>query len=304
MSGVGVAGRAAPAAAGARAPGGGRLERARWAAGEVARAARLLGDDAALRRAALLPTALTAAGCAVFALLTVAGDAADGEVTGPGALHVFTVTFVGLASMPPTLLHRQWVRVALEARRALGLPAGEDPFAARGWFRLVAGEWVKALRQALVVSAGLFPVAVVLSMLPGKLATAALGVAWAFYWVLVDAFELPLEVVPGPRRGAGPPWFARALRRLGAALWVLRPFGWAGRALARLTRPWEEEVRFTERHRWETAGFGLAVGAVLAIPGVGFFFRAIGIVAATALNARLEGDDAGGADAPGAIPPP
>ncbi|WP_059438784.1 hypothetical protein, partial [Anaeromyxobacter sp. PSR-1] len=277
--------------------------RARWAAGEVLRAARLLADDAALRRAALVPVALTAAGCAVFAALTAAGDAADGEVTGPGALHLFTVAFVGLASMPPTLLQRQWLRVALEARRALGLPAGEDPFAGQGWVRRVAREWVKALRQAVVVSAGLFPVVVVLSMLPGrKPVTAALGVAWAFYWVLVDAFELPLEAVPGPRRGAGTPWYARALQRLAAALWVLRPFGWAGRVLARLTRPWNEEVRFTERHPWETAGFGLAVGAALAIPGVGFFFRAIGIVAATSLNARLEGDaaEAGGEAAGGA----
>jgi hypothetical protein len=134
---------------------------------------------------------------------------------------------------------------------------------------------------------------------------AALGAAWAFYWVVVDAFELPLEAVPGPRQGAGTPWFARALHRLGAVLWPLRPFGWAGRMLARLTRPWGEEVRFTERHPWETAGFGLAVGAALAIPGVGFFFRAIAIVAATALNARLEGDGGGdgAADGPGAIPP-
>ncbi|WP_157376675.1 hypothetical protein [Anaeromyxobacter sp. K] len=300
-AGVAGAGAAERGAAQAPAPDAGRLERARWAAGEVLRAARLLADDAALRRAALLPTALTAAGCAVFAALTVAGDAADGEVTGPGALHVFTVTFVGLASMPPTLLQRQWMRVALEARRALGVPAGEDPFAGQRWPRMVLREWVKALRQAVVVSAGLFPVAMVLAMLPGKLATAALGAAWAFYWVLVDAFELPLEAIPGPRRGAGAPWYARALQRLGAALWLLRPFRWAGRLLARLTRPWAEEVQFTERHPWETAGFGVAVGAVLAVPGVGFFFRSIAIVAATALNARLEGD--GDAAVPAAPPP-
>jgi uncharacterized protein involved in cysteine biosynthesis len=74
--------------------------------------------------------------------------------------------------------------------------------------------------------------------------------------------------------------------------------------LERLARPWGEEVRFTERHGWETAGFATGIGVVLAIPVVGLFFRSVAITAATDLIGRLGHPvEAVGPPGPGAGPP-
>jgi hypothetical protein len=294
-------------------PGPEPLPRALWAVGLTLRSARLVVSDRRLFRAALVPTVLTAAGC--LALATWATLRADPEDREAGStLWAFTVSFVALASMPPTLLQPLWVRLALEARRAVGLPPGEDPHAGAGFVRTVAVETVKALRQAVVVSAGLFPLLVLVKLLPfGRTEAAVLGGLWAFYWIVIDAFELPIDVIPGPRHPAAPPWYGRLLRRLGAWKRPLRAFAAFGRFLDRLTGPWHQEVRFTERHAWESAGFGLAVGAVLAVPVVGLFFRSVAITAATALVGRLgepgqapEAPFAGEADAAdlSASPPP
>jgi hypothetical protein len=161
---------------------------------------------------------------------------------------------------------------------------GERAFAGVGHVRLLARESVKALRQFLVVTIGLAPLLGLVRALPfGHQEAAAVGAAWTFYWILVDAFELPIEVEPGPRRGGVEPWFARALRLWGGKSRLLRPLGWLGRFLGRLTRPWHEEVEATERRPWETIGFGVAAGLVLAVPVVGLFFRAVAMVAATGI---------------------
>jgi hypothetical protein len=298
------------------------LDRAAWGAGQVLWAARLAWRDRALRRAALWPVVLTALGCGVLAALYTWHDvdAVHPLVT----LHLYMSVFVGLASMPPTLLLRQWSRVANEARRALGLPPGEDPFAGRPLVRVVAAEWVKALRQAAVVAVGLLPVILALEVLPDAVhAPAVVAGLWAFYWGVVDAFELPMEVLPGrrvaraspsPRRRAKPassghggpePWFARLLVGVGRRSRLLGPVAWAGRLGGRLARPWREELHFTERHRWETAGMGIAAGALLSLPVLGLAFRAVAIVAATALVSRDPGADRTGtvaAEAPAAAP--
>ena len=291
------------------------LHRALWGLGLTLRSARLVLEDRALLRAALLPTALTFAGCLLLALL--ATHDADPEERKAGTLYAFFLSFVALASMPPTILQRLWLRMACEARRALGLPPGEDPFAGVSFVRMVVAETMKAARQAVVVSAGLLPLLGLVRLLPfGRTEATVLGGLWAFYWLVIDAFELPLDVIPGPRHEAAPPWYGRLLRSLGALARPLRPFGAFGRFLDRLTTPWHQEVRFTERHPWEVAGFGVAVGAVLAVPVAGLFFRAVAITAATALVGRLgepgqapEAPFAGGQEAAdladaGASPPP
>jgi hypothetical protein len=280
----------------------GRLDRALWGVGATLQAARLVVVDGPLRRAALLPTALTLAGCALLALLATAG--ADPDERAGSTFQAFLVSFVALSSMPPTLLQRLWLRVAHEARRALGQPPGEDPFPGEGLAAMLAREGGKALRQAVVVSFGLLPLLLVLRLLPlGREEAATLAAAWAFYWVVVDAFELPVEVVAGPRRPAAEPWFARLLVQVGAWARPLRPAAWLGRALGRLTGPWHQEVELTERHRWEAAGFGLTVGALLLVPVAGLFFRAVAITAATALVGRLgEAPGPAGQEAPPAGP--
>jgi hypothetical protein len=266
----------------------GRLDRILWGMGQVLRAARLVAEDPALRRAALLPTALTFAGCAALAALATAdrsGGADPGDAV--ATFHAFLVAFVAVAAMPPTLLHRMWVRVAVESRRALALGAAEDPWSGVGLARLLWREGRKVLRQAVLVSAGLLPALAMVRLLPwGAAEAAALAAGWAFYWIVVDALELPIEVVPGPPPPAPEPWFVRLL--LAAPTPLLWPLRLSGRLAGRLARPWREEVSFTERHPWEAAGFALAAGAVLAIPGVGLFFRSVAIAAATAMHGALE----------------
>lgn len=281
-----------------------RIDRATWGAGITLQAARLVLLDRALLRAALWPTAITVAGCAVFAGLATAGSDVEARQAG-ATFNAFMVTFVALASMPPTVLQRLWFRVANEARRALGQPPGEDPFPGESFPRLLWREGWKAARQAAVVSIGIAPLLGVARLLPfGRYDAALLAGAWGFYWLVVDAFEIPMEVIPGPRHHAAPPWYGRFLVRLGEVSRLLRPARWFGRALSRLTVPWHGEVRFTERHAWETAGFGLVIGALLAVPILGLFFRAVAITAATALLGRLgEPIDAAPAGPPPLEPP-
>jgi hypothetical protein len=264
-----------------------RIDRALWGMGAALQAVRLVWSDRALRRSALLPTALTFAGCAVMAGLATAGAEPEDQHAF-NTFNAFMVSFVALSSMPPTVLQRMWIRVANEARRATGLPPGEDPFPGESFVRLLWREGWKAARQALVVSIGLAPLLGLARALPfGRYDAALLAGAWGLYWLVVDAFELPLEVVPGPRGEAADPWFSRFLVRLGAVSRWLRPSRWFGRLLARLTRPWFLEIRFTERHAWETAGFGLVVCLLVTIPVAGLFFRAVAITGATALLGRL-----------------
>jgi hypothetical protein len=199
---------------------------------------------------------------------------------------------VALASMPPTLLQRLWMRVAHEARRAQGLAPGPAP-APEGHVRTIGRELGKALRQAVVVSAGLAPVLLIVRLLPfGRAESTAVAALWAFYWIVIDALELPFEILPGPRPAATAPWYARGLVALGGAHRLLRPATGVGRLLGRLTAPWHSEVEFTERHPWEAVGCGAAIGALLAVPVLGLFFRSAAIVAMTGLHGRLVEDGA------------
>jgi hypothetical protein len=270
-------------------PRPGRLDRLLWGLGVSFHAARLMWRDRALLRSALLPTALTLLGALVFAGAVAAGASVEpDQASSPRGLQAFLASFVALASMPPTFLQRQWMALAHQARRALGLPPGEDPFPGERYLAMLWREGKKAVRQGLVVSLGLLPVVAFIKLLPfGDLEAAAIGAGWTFYWVVVDAFELPIEVLVGPRHPTPTPWYARGLAWLGRLARPLRWFGWCGRMLERLARPWGEEVRFTERHPWETAGFAAGIGVVLAIPVVGLFFRSVAITAATDLVGRL-----------------
>lgn len=250
---------------------------------DVGRAAALLASDRALLRSALVPTALTFLGCAALAALVARRH------DGSWFRAAFTA-FVAISSMPPTLLWPLWLRLGKEARRAVGAQPGEEERPGERYLATLVRESAKALRQAAVVAVGLAPVFFVVELVPGvgHGVTVALGVAWAWYWVVLDALEIPVELSPG-RLGPGePPWFERGLVALGARSRWLRFLGWAGRFAGWLARPWRHQAAFTERHRWESAGFGAGAGAFLAVPVVGVFFRAVAITAATAMVARRE----------------
>jgi len=288
-----IASYAEPGAAPRDAP----LDRALFGAAQVVRAARLVLTDRALGRAAALPTALTAAAC-LGAAAWMAWRRDDARVS---ALHAFTVAFLAVSAMPPTLLQRLWTRVGLEARVALGGGSGELERPGEGWLHMVLRESVKALRQAAVVAAGLAPVFAMVEVLPlGHEVTAAAAVLWAGYWTVLDAFEIPMEVVPGKLGPGAPTWFERGLRRLGRrrVRGPLRLLAWPVQLFLRLgarwggwlARPWRHEAKFTQRHPWESLGFGLAAWTFLAIPGVGLLFRAVAMTGATAL---LLADDRG-----------
>jgi hypothetical protein len=242
-----------------------------------------VATDRELRRSALLPTALTFLGSATLAAF-VAWRSEERFASAAFA------SFVALSSMPPTLLWPLWSRLGKEARRALGAPRGEEERPGEGYARLLVRESVKAVRQAAVVAIGLAPVFFVVEMLPGvgHWLTISLGAAWAWYWVVLDALEIPVELQPG-RLGPGePPWFERELRGLAARSRFLRILGPVGGFVGWLARPWRHQASFTERHRWESTGFGVASVAFLAVPVLGVFFRAVAITAATALVVREE----------------
>jgi hypothetical protein len=249
----------------------------------VARAAALVASDRALLRSALVPTTLTLLGSAALAALYARRH--DGKY-----LESAFAAFVALSSMPPTVLWPLWTRLGLEARRALGAPPGEEERPGEGYGRLLLRESAKALRQGAVVGIGLAPVFFLVELLPGvgHGITLLLGVSWAWYWVVLDALEIPVELQPG-RLGAGEPtWFERGLGTLGARSRWLRFLRPAGRFVGWLARPWRHQASFTERQPWESAGFGVASVAVLAVPVLGVFFRAVAITAATALVVRNE----------------
>lgn len=276
-------------------PRDGWLDRMLFGGAQVARAASLLATDRALLRAAALPTLLTAIACTFWA----AWMALERDDPSVGTFHAFVVAFVAVSSMPPTLLQRMWIRVGLEARRALGASPGEIERKGEGYVHMVLRESGKALRQAVAVAAGIAPVVALVVILPeGEALATGLAALWAGYWVVLDAFEIPIELAPGKLGPGAPTWFERGLRRLGNAplprfaailLWPAQLALRIGARLAGwLSRPWRHEAKFSQRHPWETLGFGIAAGVFLVLPGVGLFFRAAAMVAATGLRVRLD----------------
>ena len=263
------------------------VERVKIGARQVLRAAKLLSSDRALLRAALLPTVLTTLGCVLFAWLSASDHDAD-EGT---ALQAFIGAFLTLSAMPPTVLQRQWMRVGLVARTAVGTTPGELERPNERYLGMLWRETLKAMRQAVAVAIGLGPLLVLLHLLPYSAYTVAgVSAAWAGYWTIVDAFEIPMELVPGKQGELPPSWFERGFLKL--ASWRIPFFGWGARFAGWIAKPWRHEVRFTERHPWETLGFGLTAGLFLLIPGVGLFFRAIAISGATSLIAHCKESEA------------
>lgn len=254
----------------------------------VLEALRRLSSDRELRKAALVPTLWTLIGATLMAMVIVEHGKETSE------LKAWAIAFAAATSLPPTILFPLWVRFGLRARVSIGASNGNADVLKHGYVRNVVGEWMKAIRQLVVVSAGLAPLFFLMqSILPGtEWVYLALSTTWAFYWVILDALELPIELSPR-RQGEGEPtWFERSLLSLGAKSIFLRPFAWLGKWAGRLSKPWRHAVTFTEQHPYKTAGFALAAGTVLLVPVLGVFFRAVAISAGTDLIVGSELEEA------------
>ncbi len=233
-------------------------------------ALKLLSEHGKLRRAALIPTLLTLVGCLVFAYFDMDDDASD------PSWRRFLAAFAALTALPPTFLMPLWVKLALESRHVLTAAPGDSDILNSSYFRMLKTEWMKVARQAFIVSIGVFPILLLskLLSLPDLIYQLAAGL-WAFYWMVLDAIDLPLEVAPGKLGIASPSWFEQGFAAV--------KLGWFARAIARFATPWRHAIHFTERHPAATTGFAIAAGLCLLNPIIGVFFRSLALVAATCL---------------------
>lgn len=270
-----------------------------YGAAQVIAALRALRKSSALRKAALWPAFLNALAVAAIASLAVWDDwGVDGAGWHWAALK-FAAVFTICAALPPTVLHPLWVKVAQRTRTELGLPP-EPPEEVHGYARMVVHETKKAFQQAIIGGTiGLLPILMLLGILPGTNVLEPLVImAWAIYWMLIDAFEFCIgeSRMPMPPRAA---WFARWAFAYGNGdyWWSFRIVRKFGHWLHRLARPWRREIAFTESHAPATVGFGLALSMVFAFPVLGLIFRPVAIIAATRL-ASLEPSFVGEETAP------
>jgi hypothetical protein len=248
---------------------------------------RLLFRDRELMRAALLPTAVVAAFCAVVAIV------APSSYRPTAMVRRFYQTFAFLAPLPSFFLAKYYARMAVLARHKLGFSQALPCYEPLG--RAIR----RAIGQAVLVAIGLVPVTMVLVLVPlsGGIAIKLLGAVWALHWIVVDAFDSTRTLAPGQTLAdldalslAAPrPWFVRLLEEAAARL----PFGgrilsWFARRCDRLALPFREEIALVEAHPSLMVGFALSTAALLATPVLQLLFRPIVLIGAAHVNGRLE----------------
>jgi hypothetical protein len=244
---------------------------------------RMLVTHRRLLEAALVPVVLLAAFCAVVALLGHRGD----------FLHRFYTIFAVLAPLPSIVFAAHYARLAVAARHAFGFPHAEpciEPL------RRNIG---RAIKQAVLITIAVAPVAALLRLVPGAgwLLVQIVAAVWALHWVVVEAFDSARVLHPGETLAdldaaalrIQPPWYVRWLLRAADqapfANRLLRRFA----ALCdRLSMPWREEIALVEEHPALLLGFALSTAALLAVPVLNLAFRPIVIVAAVHILGRLE----------------
>lgn len=244
---------------------------------------RMLATHRPLLQAALIPTGLLAAFCAVVALL---GHPRD-------FLHRFYTTFAVLAPLPSILLASHYARLAVQARHALGFARAEpciEPL------RRSLG---RAVKQAVLIGVALAPLTVVLHQVPGVgwLLVQAVAAVWALHWVVVEAFDAARVLRPGETlaeldaaaQRVRPPWYVRwlvdAADRTPIAGRLMRRLA---RLLDRLSLPWREEIALVEDHPALMIGFALSTAALLAVPILNLAFRPVVIIGASHIIGQLE----------------
>jgi hypothetical protein len=232
-----------------------------------------------LLRPVLVPLALVAAFCVL--------SAAGGPDPSPaGAALRFYAALAGAASAPPFLFANTYSRVAARAHEHLGLgPA--VPHRTGFVFRLR-----QLVRFALVIAVPIAPVLWVVGAVPftGAVVAFAVSAAWTLHWIVVEALDS--AKVAGARGGPPPewPWFVAWVERPGFARLpapLRRPAAWMARRVRALTRPWHEEAALVAAHPVLSAGFGLAVAGLLAVPVVNLLVRPAVLVGSVHVLARV-----------------
>lgn len=239
---------------------------------------RMLHRHPDLLRPMLLPLVLVAAFCT---LATFDSDGSPTEI-----VLRFYGALVAATSAPPFLFANTYSRVAARAHEHLGLgPAA--PHRSRFVTRLR-----HLIRFALVVALPIAPVVWIVGATPvgGAVAAFAVSAAWTLHWIVVEALDSAR--VAGAPGGTPPewPWFLAWAGQPGFArlpVFLRGPLAWLARRVRKLTRPWHEEAALVAAHPVLSTGFGVAVAALLAVPGVNLLLRPAVLVGSVHVLGRV-----------------
>ncbi len=232
-----------------------------------------------LLRPMLLPLGLVVAFCVLSA--TAGSDSSPASM-----LLTFYAALAGAATAPPFLFANTYSRVAARAHERLGLgPA--VPHRSGLVFRLR-----QLIRFMVVIAVPIAPILWIVGAVPftGAAAAFAVGAVWTLHWIVVEALD-GARVAGAP--GATPPewpWFLAWVARPGFAHLpapVRRPAAWLARRVRGLTRPWHEEVALVAAHPILSAGFGVAVAVLLAMPVVNLLVRPAVLVGSVHVLGRV-----------------
>jgi hypothetical protein len=250
--------------------------------------ARILLADRELLIEALYPGAILALVCAVYASVSIGGEAGQWVW-----FKHFYKAFAALAPLPSVVFANHYARIAAMIRWRLG-------FGACGPREMPLGMLLGRLaRQVAIVAIGVAPFAWLLGKVPlvGGLLSGALLALWGLHWVVADAFDDAQVCLPGETlrqsierdRRAPSPWFVRWIRTAGEKV----PFG--GRLLKAFARFCDKlsvdsrgEIDIMERNRFVSLGFGVSTAALLAVPVLNLLFRPIILAAASHLVGQIE----------------
>lgn len=206
-----------------------------------------------------------------------------------------SLAIAALAPLPVVLFGRVYAHLAAGVRPHLGLPP-QAPYI-RSVVKLV-GEW---LSQVLILALGVLPLTILLGFVPivGAIAALVAQAIWSLHWVVVEGYDNARTLPPActveqleelGRSRPGHAWFHRPHVMMQAPQWVitlLGPVRMLSEVVHSLARAWRIEVDVTERNPWISAGFGLGVVLLLAIPGVNLFFRPAVVAGGVHLRHRL-----------------
>lgn len=206
----------------------------------------------------------------------------------------FMVLLAGLAPVPPFIFARYYARIAAKARNKMGFGPVEP------YLKPVTQSAIETLKMVIILAIGVAPLTFVLSLVPvwGGILTWILSAIWSLHWIVVEGYDNARTLAPGEtvaeREAAGQaleyePAFLRWLSRLPGPLRVVfLPARMVGEVVQSLSKEWLPEIVEVERTPHLSAGFGLGVALLLAIPGLNVLFRPAVSIGGVHLRARIE----------------